>query len=79
MLSKVTDKRLWRGDFRGTWHLYGHSHNNMSEKPDPLSFNTGVDANDSYPFSYAEVKARMLRKDRKPPFALREMWGGASE
>jgi calcineurin-like phosphoesterase family protein len=64
--------RVWRSDFRGSWHLYGHSHNNLPEKPDSLSFDVGVDANDFYPLSYAEVKERMLRKDWKPPFASAE-------
>jgi calcineurin-like phosphoesterase family protein len=64
--------RVWRSDFRGTWHLYGHSHNNLPEKDDSLSFDIGVDANDFYPLSYAEVKARMQRKNWQPPFGLRE-------
>lgn len=64
--------RVWRGDHRGTWHLYGHSHNNLPEKADQLSFDIGVDANDYYPLSYEEVKARMLRKDWRPPFGARE-------
>lgn len=60
--------RVWRGDFRGAWHLYGHSHNNLPEKDDSLSFDVGVDAHDFYPISYVEVKARMQRKNWKPPF-----------
>ena len=60
---------LWRSDFRGTWHLYGHSHNNLPDKHDSLSFDVGVDANVFYPLSYAEVKERMLRQEWKPPFA----------
>ena len=64
--------RVWRSDFRGTWHLYGHSHNNLPDKEDSLSFDVGVDAHDFYPLSYEEVKAIMGRKNWKPPFALRE-------
>lgn len=54
--------RVWRGDSRGTWHLYGHSHGNLPDLSHRLSFDIGVDAHDFYPLSYDEVKAIMKTK-----------------
>lgn len=60
--------RVWRSDFRGTWHLYGHSHGSLPDKIDRLAFDIGVDCHDFYPLSYAEVKAIMAKKQWVPPF-----------
>ncbi len=60
--------RVWRGDYRGTWQLYGHSHGNLPDKEDLLAFDIGVDCHDFYPLSYDEVKAIMKTKMWKPPF-----------
>ncbi len=60
--------RVWRGDARGNWHLYGHSHGNLPDLADRLSFDVGVDNHDFYPLSYAEVKAIMNKKEWVPPF-----------
>ncbi len=60
--------RVWRGDYRGTWHLYGHSHGNLPDKEDRLAFDIGVDNHDFYPLSYDEVKAIMKTKKWNPPF-----------
>jgi calcineurin-like phosphoesterase family protein len=64
--------RVWRGDYRSTWHLYGHSHGNLPDNPDALSFDVGVDCHNFYPLAYAEVKAIMQQKTWQPPFGLRE-------
>ncbi|MGI4863689.1 MAG: hypothetical protein ACRYFZ_07165 [Janthinobacterium lividum] len=64
--------RVWRGDYRGTWHLYGHSHGNLPDKADALAFDIGVDCHDFYPLSYQEVKTLMQQKSWQPPFGLRE-------
>lgn len=50
-------QRTWLGAFRGAWHLYGHSHGNLS--PFMASFDVGVDAHEFRPISYEEVKAKM--------------------
>ena len=63
--------RVWRSDFRGTWHLYGHSHGNLPDKADRLAFDIGVDCHDFYPLSYEEVKAIMQTKNWTPPFEER--------
>jgi len=60
--------RVWRGDYRGSWHLYGHSHNNLADKEDSLSFDIGVDCHHFYPLAYDEVKEIMKKKNWKPPF-----------
>jgi len=65
--------RVWRGDNRATWHLYGHSHNNLPDKEDKLAFDIGVDCHDFYPLSYNEVKAIMKTKKWEPPFRDREL------
>lgn len=64
--------RVWRGDYRGTWHLYGHSHGNLPDKKDRLSFDIGVDCHDFYPLSYQEVKAIMKTKTWTPPFEKKD-------
>jgi calcineurin-like phosphoesterase family protein len=60
--------RVWRGEGRGAWHLYGHSHNNLPDKEDSLSFDIGVDCHNFYPLSYNEVKSIMSKKKWRPPF-----------
>ncbi len=50
-------QRTWAGAFRGTWHLFGHSHGNLS--PFRKSFDVGVDANNFRPLSFEAVRARM--------------------
>lgn len=60
--------RVWRGDYRGNWHLYGHSHGNLPDLEDRLCFDVGVDCHDFYPLSYDEVKAIMKTKKWTPPF-----------
>jgi len=60
--------RVWRGDYRGTWQLYGHSHGKLPDKKDQLAIDVGVDAHDYYPVSYDEVKAIMSHKTWVPPF-----------
>ena len=54
--------RSWPGAFRGSWHLYGHSHSNLP----PLfkSFDVGVDSETEthtkyYPWSFDEIQKRM--------------------
>lgn len=64
--------KVWRSSFRGTWHLYGHSHGNLPDDINSLSFDVGVDCHDFYPLSYDEVKAIMQKKEWTPPFADRE-------
>ena len=49
--------RSWPGAFRGTWHLYGHSHNNLPGIY--KSMDVGVDTNNYFPWSFDDIKAHM--------------------
>ncbi len=60
--------RVWRSSFRGTWHLYGHSHGHLKDDETMQSFDVGVDCHDFYPLSYEEVKAIMAKKKWFNPF-----------
>jgi calcineurin-like phosphoesterase family protein len=53
--------RTWNGSFRGSWHLYGHSHGNLP----PLfkSMDIGVDCTNFEPLSFNEVKEIMNAND----------------
>ena len=53
---------VWDQSHHGTWHLYGHSHGQSNEKNNMLSFDVGVDTHNFYPYSYEEIKGKMLRK-----------------
>lgn len=58
--------RVWNKSHRGAWHLYGHSHGTLPDDPNSLSFDVGVDANQYFPISYQQVKARMKQKTWTP-------------
>ena len=50
--------RLWEGSHLGTWHLYGHAHGNLPSFG--LSFDVGVDCHDFLPWSWDEIKFKMV-------------------
>ncbi|MBL7077590.1 MAG: metallophosphoesterase [Kiritimatiellae bacterium] len=52
-------QRSWHGAFRGSWHLYGHSHGNLG--PFHKSMDVGVDPNDFCPISFTDIKSRMIQ------------------
>lgn len=54
--------RVWRNSGKGSWSLYGHSHGNLPEDPNLLSFDIGVDCWDFYPVSMEQVVEKMQRK-----------------
>jgi len=60
--------RVWDQSYRGTWHLYGHSHGNLPDNPASRSFDIGVDCHNFTPLSYAQVKKIMEQKTWKRPF-----------
>lgn len=51
--------RTWKKKPHGSWHLYGHVHDNFTSHD--ASFDVGVDCWDQRPISYAEVKAHIQR------------------
>lgn len=50
----------------GSWHLYGHSHGNLPDDPNSLSFDVGVDTNNFKPYSLKDVERIMAGKTFKP-------------
>lgn len=49
----------WNGSFRGTWHLYGHAHNQWP-KSRWKRLDVGVDGHDYRPWSMAEIRREMM-------------------
>jgi calcineurin-like phosphoesterase family protein len=56
--------RVWHHSFRGSWHLYGHSHGRLPEDPAALSMDVGVDTHDFRPWHLDEIATRMESKAR---------------
>ena len=54
--------RVWERSHRGAWHLFGHSHGNLKDDPDSLSWDVGVDNNDFTPLSISDLVKIMARK-----------------
>ena len=54
--------RAWHHSFRGSWHLYGHSHGRLPDDPVSLSMDVGVDTHDFRPWHFDEIAARMTAK-----------------
>jgi len=59
--------RVWPKQGRKSWHLYGHSHNNLPDDKHSLSFDVGVDAHGFKPISFKEVAHIMGKKEFKTP------------
>lgn len=53
--------RVWNGSHKGSYHLYGHTHNVLPEG-DYLSMDVGVDARNFYPISLEDVSKHMKGK-----------------
>lgn len=64
--------RVWNSSHHGAFHLYGHSHNSLHDLEDWRSIDVGVDCHNFAPINYNEVKAIMMKKKWKPPFADRD-------
>lgn len=58
--------RVWNKSHRGSWMLYGHSHNTLPDDPTLLSIDVGVDCHNYFPISYEEIGRIMARKTPKP-------------
>lgn len=54
--------RVWHHSFRGSWHLYGHSHGRLPDDPGALSMDVGVDTHEFRPWHFDEIKKRMEEK-----------------
>jgi calcineurin-like phosphoesterase family protein len=57
---------VWNKSHFGTWHLYGHSHGTLPDNLNSMSMDCGVDTNNYYPYSFAEIAKRMSKKTFVP-------------
>ena len=55
--------RTWNRSHHGSWHLYGHSHGNLTDDPNARSMDVGVDPNDYCPVHVDEIARHMKKKD----------------
>jgi calcineurin-like phosphoesterase family protein len=55
-------QRIWNASHHGSWHLYGHSHGDMPDRPYELCFDVGVDCWNFTPLSLDQVSEVMARK-----------------
>lgn len=58
--------RVWPRSHHGAWHLYGHSHGNLSDDPESLSIDCGVDCHNFTPLSVNDIAKIMKTKNYKP-------------
>ena len=53
---------VWNNSQQKSWHLFGHSHGNVPDNPNRLSFDIGINIWNYKPISFDEVKKRMVAK-----------------
>jgi calcineurin-like phosphoesterase family protein len=58
-------QRVWPESHRGSWHVYGHTHNVLPDYR--YSTDVGVDAKNYFPVSYDELGTHMAAKGTLPP------------
>lgn len=66
--------RVWDRSHKGSWMLYGHSHNEL-----PVvgkSFDIGVDGHNFEPWSLEEVATKMASLDQHHVIASEDVWPG---
>ena len=54
--------RVWNHSSHGAWHLFGHSHGRLPTLDTSLSMDVGVDTHDFRPWSFDEIRDRMIAK-----------------
>jgi calcineurin-like phosphoesterase family protein len=47
--------REWNGAWRGSWHLFGHTHGRFDQQPCGYSLDVGADSHDFRPWSMTEI------------------------
>jgi calcineurin-like phosphoesterase family protein len=71
--------KVWRHSYKGTYMLYGHSHQTLPED-DSLSFDVGVDGWNYSPVSFEQVDAKMnWKKNNKNYFKNNKVFSTSSE
>ncbi len=58
--------RVWNKSHYGAWHLFGHSHGTLSDDPNSLSLDVGMDAHNYQPVSLSQVAEIMETKNFIP-------------
>lgn len=53
---------VWNKSHYGAWNLHGHSHGSLTTTRDIKQMDVGVDTNDLYPYSMADVERIMAKK-----------------
>ncbi|MEM4260929.1 MAG: metallophosphoesterase family protein [Candidatus Woesearchaeota archaeon] len=54
--------RVWDKSHHGSFHLFGHSHGSLSDDPNSLSLDVGVDNWNFKPVSFNEIIEKMKQK-----------------
>ena len=62
--------RTWARSHFNSWHLYGHSHGNLS--PIGKSWDIGVDNNNFYPLSLQDIVKIMKERPDNPNYIRKE-------
>lgn len=57
--------RVWNGSFRGSWHLYGHSHGTLPGREGQKELDIGVDSWDYTPVRFDQIADAMGRITRE--------------
>lgn len=52
--------RIWPKSHHGSIHLFGHSHGTLQLPEGIKSMDVGVDTNNFYPYSYDEIKEKLI-------------------
>lgn len=55
----------WNALCRGSWHFHGHCHGRLTEAPDCLRTDIGVDSHNYFPVAWEVLKARMLEREAR--------------
>lgn len=61
--------REWDRAWRGSWHLFGHVHSRLDDKPFSKSMDVGVDSNNYRPLAFEEIRTKMQNLEDFPHFA----------
>lgn len=65
----------WNQWHRGSWHLFGHTHQQIPDDPYNYSLDIGVDGHNFEPLSLDEIAAIMNKKQWHDPFKKYESEG----
>lgn len=58
-------QRVWHDEHRGSWHLYGHSHMSLEDKPNGKSLDVGWDRANK-PLSFFEIEEILSKRNFEP-------------